>query len=156
MISHVEGAVLVDDAERVGGPGIDAVVRELRRCVARVAVVRASSETTRAPLLQVHAALVRCEAAAVLVVGTPHFARSADEMLALLALAPTSGPRVVAPATAGGPEVLFAVYRKSLLAELDRARAEGRHSSSDLGALVERAEPLLVPREALLREGAQP
>jgi molybdopterin-guanine dinucleotide biosynthesis protein A len=103
----------------------------------------------RAPIVGVAAALRACEADAVLVAACDLPGLQPRFVLALLAYVPTAGPpEIVAPLGARGPEPLVAVYRKSLLPELERRIAEGPLA---LQQLLRERDTRLVP-EALLRE----
>ncbi len=148
-LSHVEAAILVGGAsERMGRdkaslewrgkPLAQHVADTLCACVERVSQVHRPGTVppldlpciedqaeVRAPLAGVQAALRACEAPAVLVVGCDMPLIQPALVYALLALAPCNDDvQIIAPEGPAGPEPLLAIYRKTLLPEIDR-RIEG-------------------------------
>ncbi len=172
-LSHVEGAILVgglssrmgrDKAtlEYEGVPLARRVADALSQCVERVRLVARPGEASafgleviedrraeRAPLIGVHAALAACEASGVLVAACDLPNIEPRLLLALLALFPTDeGPDIVAPRGPRGLEPLLAIYRPTLLPEIERRIDAGELA---LTSLLRDAQTLEVP-EADLRQ----
>ncbi len=171
-LDHVEGAILIGGAssrmgrdkarlEWNGTPLAQRVADVLGSCVSRVRLVmRPGSEppldlpciedqrSERAAMVGVHAALVACESAAVLVAACDLPEIDPRVVLALLALVPAqAGHDVVAPVGPGGYEPLLAVYRPRVLPEMERRIEAGELS---LQSLLRAVDTLAIP-EAELR-----
>jgi len=171
-LDHVEGAILIGGAssrmgrdkarlEWKGTPLAQRVADVLGSCVSRVRLVmRPGSEPPldlpcivdqrpeHAAMVGVHAALVACESAAVLVAACDLPEIDPRVVLALLALVPAqAGPDVVAPLGPGGYEPLLAVYRPRVLPEMERRIEAGELS---LQSLLRAVDTLAIP-EAELR-----
>ncbi len=172
-LSHVEGAILVgglssrmgsDKAtlEYKGVPLVRRVADALLQCVERVRLVARPGEAPalgleviedrraeRAPLIGVHAALAACEVSGVLVAACDLPDIEPRLLLALLAVFPTdAGPDIVAPRGPRGLEPLLAIYRPTLLAEIERRIDAGELA---LMSLLRDAHTLELP-EADLRQ----
>ncbi len=170
-LTHVEAAILVgglssrmgrDKARlEVGGtPLVGRVAHALGQCVERVRLVARPGEplplplegivdghSQRAPMVGVAAALAACESAGVLVAACDLPDVSPRLVLALLALFPAvDGPDIVAPAGPRGLEPLLAVYRPTLLPEVERRIAAGDLA---LQALLRDSNTLAVPESEL-------
>lgn len=172
-LAHVEGAILAGGASRRMGheksrvefqsvPMIQRVADALGSCLSRVRVViRPGSEPpidlpciedgheVRAPIVGVLAALRCCESSAVLVVACDLPEIDPRVVLALLSLVPVEGVAdVVAPLGPRGHEPLLAVYRPSLIPEIERRIQAGEYS---LQHLLREVNTLGIP-EADLRQ----
>ena len=172
-IDHVEGAVLVggqssrmgrDKAlvEWEGVPLVRRVYDVLDRCLTRVHVVVRPDQPAplelpsivdqgeaQAPMVGIHAALSACKRSAVLVASCDLPLLDWRVVLALLSMAPVSdGYDIVAPRTERGFEPLLAIYRPSLLPELELRIAANNFS---LQSFLSDADTLAVP-ESQLRE----
>lgn len=170
-IEHVEAAVLVGGASRRmgrdkatldldGTPLVDRVASALGACVARVRIVCRPEghlgigferiedrHAERAPLVGICAALRACEAGAMVIAACDLPRIEPRVVLALLSLVPEDGgPEIVAPMSDRGPEPLLAVYRPSLVPEIERRIARGDLS---LQALLRACDTLFVPARDL-------
>jgi molybdopterin-guanine dinucleotide biosynthesis protein A len=170
-IDHVEGAILVGGAssrmgrdkarlEWHGVPLVRRVADALGSCLTQVRLVTRpgaeppldlpcieDSETDRAPIVGIHAALRACGRAAVLVAACDLPEIDPRFVLALLALVPVDGDfDVVAPQRGQHLEPLLAVYRPRILPEVER-----RIRAGELGLqkLLRSVMTLRVPEEEL-------
>jgi molybdopterin-guanine dinucleotide biosynthesis protein A len=170
-LEHVEGAVLVGGASRRmgrdkatldldGATLVERVAAALGACVARVRIVCRPDghrdagfdriedrHAERAPLVGICAALRACEASAMVIAACDLPRIEPRIVLALAALVPVGGgPQIVAPVSERGPEPLLAVYRPSLVPEIEQRIARGELS---LQALLLASDTLFVPAGAL-------
>lgn len=170
-LDWVEGAILAGGAssrmgrdkagiEWRGVPMVERVARALGACVPRVRVVVRPGDAAppgleriedehdaRAPIVGLCAALRACERSAVLVAACDTPEIEPRVLLALLALTPArGGSPVVALEGPRGPEPFPAVYRPSLLPEVERRIARGDLA---LQPLLRGSGALLVPASAV-------
>lgn len=164
-LSHVEGALLAGGASRRMGrekarvpwravPMAERVAEALAACVTPVrVVVRPGTPPpvdlpsledrlpTQAPIAGIHAALLACRASAVLVAACDLPEIAPRFLLALIALTPSSGSAdVVVPIGPRGPEPLLAVYRPSIVGEIEERVDRGELSLRGLLASVRTLE----------------
>jgi molybdopterin-guanine dinucleotide biosynthesis protein A len=156
-LSHIEGAVLVGGAStRMGRDkatlpvqGIamaERVARVLASCLERVTIIGrpdtpplagfpfvADTHAQRAPIVGLCAALRAARTSAVLVAACDLPDIDPAIALALLALAPAGGgAEIVAFTGSDGPEPLLAIYRTSLVPDIESRIAAGRLALRDL------------------------
>ncbi len=148
-----------------GIPMAERVASALGSCVKRVRVVVRPGAIppvelplvedrlpVRASIAGVHAALVACEASAVLVAACDLPEVEPRLLLALLALTPDDlgpdGPDVVVPEGPGGSEPLLAIYRPAIVPQIEAQVGRGELS---LRSLLRTVRTLQVPIDLVRR-----